>query len=47
LHEFRAIKRVCYTCCQPQDCLKHAEAIPAQDWPLPCCPRWESEEMTS
>lgn len=47
LHEFRAIKRVCYTCCQPQDCRKHAEAISTQDWPLPCCPRWETEDSVS
>jgi cysteine synthase A len=47
LHEFRAIKRVCYTCCQPQECRKHAETISTQDWPLPCCPRWETEDSVS
>ncbi len=47
LHEFRAIKRVCYTCCQPEECRRHAAGIAVQDWPLPCCPRWTPQNSTS
>ena len=34
----RAFKRVCYTCCDPEDCLE-ASAPGAQDVLLPRCPR--------
>jgi len=47
LHEFSAIKRVCYTCCEPQDCRKHAAESVSQEWPLPCCPRWAPQDVAT
>ena len=40
LVRFRAFKRVCQTCCDPQTCLaEYPEALPCQDPGLPSCPR--------
>jgi len=35
----RAFKRVCYTCCDPQECLAVANIDIAEEGPLPSCPR--------
>lgn len=39
LHTVRAFKRVCYTCCNPQECMDAAAADLAAEAPLPDCPR--------
>ncbi len=38
LLEVRAIKRVCYTCCDPQACAEVASAEVLKEAPLPACP---------
>jgi len=38
LLSFRAIKRVCRTCCNPEECLEANSAIFADEAPLPPCP---------
>jgi cysteine synthase A len=35
----RAFKRVCYTCCDPGECLEVASEFIAEEGPLPHCPR--------
>ena len=37
LLQFKALKRVCHTCCDPEECLEHNQDI--EDTPLPICPR--------
>ncbi|HYA48583.1 MAG TPA: cysteine synthase family protein [Burkholderiales bacterium] len=40
LVRFRAFKRVCQTCCDPETCLAdYPDALPCQDPGLPSCPR--------
>lgn len=36
---YRAIKRVCYTCCDPAECLDEESLKLLKDEPLPHCPR--------
>jgi cysteine synthase A len=38
----RAIKRVCYTCCDPEECGSVASSYIAEEGPLPHCPRRKS-----
>jgi len=39
LHGFRAFKRVCQTCCDPETCLAdHPEGIPAEELAMAPCP---------
>jgi cysteine synthase A len=35
----RALKRVCYTCCDPEECKQEAATDTAQELELPYCPR--------
>lgn len=35
----RAFKRVCYTCCDPQECMEAASVDITEEGPLPHCPR--------
>jgi len=37
LMQFRALKRVCHTCCDPEECLEHNKDL--DNAPLPVCPR--------
>ena len=37
LLQFKALKRVCHTCCDPEECLEYNQDI--EDTPLPVCPR--------
>ncbi len=37
LIQFRALKRVCHTCCDPTECMEHNEDL--DNTPLPECPR--------
>ena len=39
LHGFRALKRVCSTCCDPVDCMEALYNDSAEQLPLPNCPR--------
>ncbi len=39
LAEIRAIKRVCYTCCDPKECMQIATANIIEEMTLPHCPR--------
>ncbi|MFC1824130.1 PLP-dependent cysteine synthase family protein [Thermodesulfobacteriota bacterium] len=39
LLEVRALKRVCYTCCDPQECMEAASSDISEEGPLPHCPR--------
>jgi cysteine synthase A len=39
LLSYRAFKRVCHTCCDPQDCVEAEAADLFADEPLPPCPR--------
>jgi cysteine synthase len=39
LKSFKAIKRVCYTCCDPEECTKYNEVDHSKIEPLPVCPR--------
>lgn len=39
LLDVRAFKRVCYTCCDPQECMGAASSTIAQECLLPHCPR--------
>ena len=36
---YRAFKRVCFTCCDPRDCVEAQSAEELADAPLPPCPR--------
>ena len=37
---YTTFKRVCYTCCDPKDCLKEELPSDHAEWPkLPACPR--------
>lgn len=39
LSDFRALKRVCHTCCDPSDCAEAVYKDPVNDIKLPYCPR--------
>jgi cysteine synthase A len=39
LLDVTALKRVCYTCCDPQECIQAASSTIAQERLLPHCPR--------
>lgn len=39
LVSFRAFKRVCYTCCDPSECLEEGGQDLTKEEPLPYCPR--------
>ena len=39
LHRVRAFKRVCYTCCDPLECVESKSIDSLQEAPLPYCPR--------
>ncbi len=39
LQEVTAFKRVCYTCCDPQECMEAASVDIATEGALPRCPR--------
>ena len=39
LREVTAFKRVCYTCCDPQECMEAATIDITTDGALPHCPR--------
>jgi cysteine synthase A len=39
LREVTAFKRVCYTCCDPQECMEAATTDITTDGALPHCPR--------
>lgn len=45
LSHFRALKRVCHTCCDPADCAEAVYDDPAEEVILPYCPRRKSYDF--